>query len=578
MTRGSNKNTNSRNPLAAIFRSQSEFIAEPVLPVSVYVSSAFINVLGLALPLTILHVYDRVLPNKAFNTLTMLVLGLIAAVTLDTVLRIARGQIMNWRAASFAHRQSMDAMARLMSARSSSEQTARASSTISQLRLLGEMADFHGSSARLMLIDIAWAPVFAIVITIIAGPLIAVPLVILVAFIAYISTQTRRLRTIIDEREEIEDRKYDFMLETLQTMQTVKSQAMESLMMRRFERLQSASSHGLQKNVWASQFIGQAGGVFVLIMTLGVVFFGALMVINNALTIGALAACMLLSSQMMQPIMRAIQAWSAIIQNDHRRAEVEKLYEHISANPATIPPVMRYQPDFEPLAVHIRDLAVGGEDRPLVFEKLTAHIAPGEFIGIKGADGSGRSVLLRCVNGEITPQDGLILVGDDVANVSQARISYVGQVPQLFHGTILENLTLFGMHTAEDARWVAELTGLAGEINRLPDGFDTELQGSSSPELSAAFSQLICVARAIVGKPSVLLLDASNSGLDAKTETAFLDMLQRLKGKMTILLVTQRPSILRTTDRILELKDQSGTLVAPDQALTPFQAVSEKAS
>ncbi len=578
MKRDGQTKDNKLNPLAAIFRSQHSAIEEPKLPASVYVSSAFINVLGLALPLTILHVYDRVLPNQAFNTLTMLVFGLITAVILDTVLKIARGEIMGWRAASFAHRQSVDAMARLMSAKASAVQSARASSTISQLRVLTEMADFHGSSARLMLIDIAWAPVFAIVITVIAGPLIAVPIVFLLGFIAYISTQTRQLRKIIDEREAIEERKYDFMLETLQTMQTVKSLAMEPLMMRRFERLQSASSHGLQKNVHASQTIGQAGGLFVLLMTMAVVFFGALMVINNALTIGALAACMLLSSQMMQPIMRSIQAWSAIIQNDHRRAEVEKLYEHIAHHPAHIPPVVRHQPQFEPAAIHIRDLAVGGDDRPVVFQNVTAHIKPGAFIGVKGADGSGRSVLLRCVMGEITPRDGLVLVGDSVAGQSEARISYVGQVPQLFHGTILDNLTLFGTYTAEDARWAAELTGLSGEINRLPDGFDTPLHGSASPELSAAFSQLICVARAIVSKPSVLLLDASNSGLDAKTETAFMNMLQRLKGKMTILLVTPRPSMLRTADQVLELSENTGRLVSPSDALSPFGAVTEKAS
>lgn len=548
------------------------------LPISVYVGSAVINLLGLALPLTILHVYDRVLPNQAFNTLAMLVIGLICVVIMDSVLRVARGAIMGWRAASYGHRESLDAMARLMSSNANSVQNAKASTVISQLQALTDMAEFQGSTARLLLIDIVWVPVFAIVITVIAGPLIAVPVLFLIGFAFYISFQTRRLRNIIDSREQVEERKYDFMLETLQTMQTVKSHAMESLMMRRFERLQSASSLELKQNVLASQSIAQAAGLFAMLMTMGVVFFGALMVIGNSLTIGALAACMLLSSQMMQPIMRALQSSTQIVQNAHKRSEVEKLYAQIADQPATIQPVMRHQPNFAPALVRIEQLAFRGSNDKIVFQNLNLTIAAGQFIGLKGADGSGRSVLLRSIMGELTPTHGQILVNGTPVRQAPGGVSYVGQVPQVFRGTILDNLTLFGTYTADDAKWVADLTGLTPEIHRLPDGFDTQLLGSANPELSTAFSQLICIARAIVSKPAVLLLDASNNGLDAKTETAFSQMLQRLSGEVTIILATQRPSLLRGADVIFELSNKTGRVVPSTPQETSGAPRHEKAS
>ena len=548
------------------------------LPISVYIGSAIINLLGLALPLTILHVYDRVLPNQAFNTLAMLVIGLICVVFLDSLLRVARGAIMGWRAASYGHRESLDAMARLMSSNASHAQNAKASTVISQLQALTDMAEFQGSTARLLLIDIVWVPVFAIVITVIAGPLIAVPALFLVGFVFYISLQTKRLRHIIDSREQVEERKYDFMLETLQTMQTVKSHAMESLMMRRFERLQSASSLELKKNVLASQTIAQAAGLFAMLMTMGVVFFGALMVIGNSLTIGALAACMLLSSQMMQPIMRALQSSTQIVQNAHKQAEVEKLYAQIADHPATIKPVLRHQPDFAPALVRIEQLAFQGSNDQIVFENLNLTIAPGQFVGLKGSDGSGQSVLLRSIMGELTPTHGQILIGGTPVTQAPGGVSYVGQVPQVFRGTILDNLTLFGTYTADDAKWVADLTGLTPEIHRLPDGFDTQLLGSANPELSTAFSQLICIARAIVSKPSVLLLDASNNGLDAKTEIAFSQMLQRLSGEVTIILATQRPSLLRSADVIFELSNKTGTVVPTPPLETSSATRHERAS
>ncbi|MEP1142259.1 MAG: ATP-binding cassette domain-containing protein [Henriciella sp.] len=533
----------------------------PRLPLSVYLSTAFINLMGLALPLTILHVYDRVLPNQAFNTLAMLVFGLIGVVALDSTLRIARGSVMGWRAASYAHRQSMDAMARLMSSKTNTFQTVKASTVISQLQDLIDMAEFQGSSARLLMIDIAWVPFFAIVITLIAGPLILVPVAFLVAFVLYISTQTKRLRGIIEKREGLEERKYDFMLETLQTMQTVKSHAMEPLMMRRFERLQSASSLELKHNVQSSQVIAQAAGLFGTAMTIGVVVTGGLMVIGNSLTIGALAACMLLSSQMMQPIMRALQSSTQIVQNAHKQAEGKKLYDQIADQPADFAPVVRHQPDFTPASLQIQNLGFSGSNGQRILEGINLDIAPGQFVGLKGADGSGRSVLLRCLLGELQPTEGQLSINGVPAAEARAHVSYVGQTPQIFQGSILDNLTLFGTYTADDARWVAELTGLSGEIHRLPQGFDTQLLGSSNPELSTAFSQLICIARAIVSKPSVVLFDAANNGLDAKTETAFAQMLDRLSGKVTIILATQRPSLLRAADGIFALSNKTGTYV-----------------
>ena len=556
----------------------SAMIKASRLPLSVYFGSAFVNFLGLALPLTILHVYDRVLPNQAFDTLAMLVIGLIGVVILDSVLRIGRGAIMGWRAAAYGHNKSMDAMARLMASNARQLQNTKGSTIISQLQSLSDMAEFQGSTARLLLIDIAWVPVFAIVITVIAGPLIAVPTAFLIAFVVYISFQTRRLRKIIDKREEVEERKYDFMLETLQTMQTVKSHAMEPLMMRRFERLQSSSSLELQKNVLSSQTIAQAAGLFALLMTLGVVVFGALMVIGGSLTIGALAACMLLSSQMMQPIMRSLSSWTQIVQNDHKRADVEKLYAQISDQPAIIERVVRHQPEFAPAAISIRELAFHGAKDQVIFEKINLDIASGQFVGLKGADGSGRSVLLRCLMGEVTPAHGEISINGMAPNDARQLISYVGQVPQVFRGSILDNLTLFGTYTAQDAKWVADLSGLSSEIHRLPDGFDTQLLGSSNPELSTAFSQLICIARAVVSKPSVLLLDASNNGLDAKTESSFADMLQHLSGKMTIILATQRPSLLRQADAVFELSNKSGMLMAKSRATTPDLLIHGRAS
>lgn len=578
MKRAEKSNRNGIASLIELIKGKGDHFQEPVLPASVYFSSAIINLLGLGLPLTILHIYDRVLPNQAFSTLTVLVLGLIAVVALDATLRIARGSIMSWHAASFAHRQSMDAMKRVMTTTTGQVSGVRTSSIMNQLRSLSELADFHGSSSRLLLIDVACIPLFGLVMILIAGPLIGVQIAMLVVFFAYIVSRTRSLRSIIETKEGFEDRKYDFILETLQTMQTVKSHAMEPLLLRRFERLQSSSSQELKKNVLASQTIAEAGGLFAMLMAMGIVFFGALMVIGGSLTIGALAACMLLSSQMMQPIMRSIQSWNTITQTAHKREEVGKLYDDVANGSRPISPIVRTQNTFAPATIEMRDLTVEFRDKTAIFESIHCDIPAGQLIGLKGADGSGRSVLMKCINGEIAPTSGTVLVDGKPAQEKLSRVSYVGQVPQLFQGSILDNLSLFGMYTTEDARWIAEASGLANEINKLPDGFDTQLLGTAGAEFSAAVSQLICIARAVVSKPSILLLDDANSGLDAKTEAYLMRMLETLKGQMTVIMATQRPSVLRRADAVYELANQTLTPIDGGGAPNATRGLTRRAS
>ena len=276
--------------------------------------------------------------------------------------------------------------------------------------------------------------------------------------------------------------------------------------------------------------------------------------------------------------MRSLSSWTQIVQNDHKKAEVEKLYAQISDQPAVIERVVRHQPEFAPASISIRDLAFHGTKDRVVFENINLDIASGQFVGMKGADGSGRSVLLRSLMGDIAPTHGEISINGMAPRDARHLISYVGQVPQVFRGSILDNLTLFGTYTAQDAKWVADLSGLSSEIHRLPDGFDTQLLGSANPELSTAFSQLICIARAVVSKPSVLLLDASNNGLDAKTESSFAHMLQHLSGKMTIILATQRPSLLRQADAVFELSNKSGMLMAKSKATSPDLLIHGRAS
>jgi ABC-type multidrug transport system fused ATPase/permease subunit len=163
--------------------------------------------------------------------------------------------------------------------------------------------------------------------------------------------------------------------------------------------------------------------------------------------------------------------------------------------------------------------------------------------------------------------EGEVLIGDD-SNLSGSRgsVRYVGQTPTLFRGTILDNLTLFGELPAKTALMASRIVGLNDEIVRMPQGYDTMLKSAAGRDIPAPTAQRLCIARAIAMRPSVLILDEANTLLDFAGEQRFIEALERLRGKITIIVATHRPSLIRMADQAYEV---AGGGVKPLDRHTP---------
>lgn len=540
------------------------------LPRSVLISSFFINLLGLALPLVILQLLDRVLPNKSLDTLTLLAIGLVAVVFLESILKIARSNVMSWAALKQGYANEVDAVNRILRSRGLEFKRDNEASWIDRLDALGELNNFYGGPARLILLDLPFVVIFFAVIGLVGGPLLLVPLVVIGCFTGYTVYNGRHLKNLLEKRSEQDGRRYDFVVECLKGITAIKSMAMEPSMQRRFERLQGTSAEISYDMIRHNNTMQTVGNLFANVSMVAMVTVGALAIMSGQLSIGALACCSLLSGRVVQPVLRGIAVLSELqnVGNCHKRAE--KLFD--------LP-----EGDFEEKfpqdvkgGIRVKQVVLNRDDgKGRVFDNLNLDVEAGQIIGIRGADGSGRTRFLNAIRGEHALDGGSIHI--DGINVSgpafstvEKSICYVSADAPMFRGSVIDNITMFrrGKYL-EAARAAARLIGLEADIHALPEGYDTLVGEGVANVLSGGMQQRIAIARVLVRTPKILLFDEANRAVDFVSDQTLRAGLASLKGEMTILLVSNRPSLLEISDAVYEM--ENGTLSPVDARGRPIE-------
>lgn len=534
------------------------WISSPGLSRDVVVASIFANVLGLAMPLAILQVYDRVLPNNSTDTLLVLMLGVVVVLIADGVIKIARAAVVGKLGAGFNHQAHTELFRRVLDAEPTQLAKTPISVQVHQLRSLQSISDHYGDQGRLLAIDLPAGGIFLAVLIFIAGPLALVPVTLLGMFMLFALRRNKALQQVVVDRADQDDRKSDFIMEVLAGAKTVKSQGMEALIMRRFERLQKATAKLSARYMRLSGEARDASSLFGTLTTVFVVLFGALMVIHGTFSVGGVAASTLLSGQFVQPFLRAINQLTDMQRLKHDYAQVEELFEL---------PAVASQEEFELKtdgSITLNDVSVDvGEGARTVFSHVDLRIDHGVFVGIRGADGSGKSTLMKLLTGEAKPTSGRVLIGgheyDGIHEQALRKsVAYVDSQSAIFTGTILENITMFGaVSDISHARMAAKLIGLEKEIHLLPKGYETQLGSDLGGKVPTSTLQRICIARALASEPSILVLDEANAQLDQQAEKGLMDALERLKGYLTVIIVSHRPSMLALADRQYELRDRN---------------------
>ncbi len=537
-------------------------------------ASLALNVLSLALPLVILQVYDRILPNQALDTLALLILGLVAVLLIDALFRTARAYITGWNAARLEHALGCRAINRMLACDIGSFEREPPGVHLERLYAIDQLREYHAGQARLVMVDLPFVAVFLGLIWFIGGSLLLIPLSLLLLLGIAGLALGLLLKQSIRTRLQLDDRRYSFIIEALSRIQTVKLLAMEPLLLRRYERLQESGALGTYKTTVLSNQTQSLGALFSSLVMISVAAVGATHVIGGELSIGGLAACTLLAGRSVQPLLRGLSIWTQVQGVTVAKERITQLFTLPSESDDS-----HAAWDALEGTIELKDVSFGYEEDTPLFTGLNVKIAPGEVIGIAGDTGCGKTTLLMLLMGLLRPGQGRVLYdGTDAAEREayslRRQIAFLPQSASLFRGTVLENITMFqGGQRIDEALETAKLVGLHDKIHRLPAGYRTEVGDGAADQLPSGLRQLIVIARALAGRQRVVLFDEANTALDAKADARLKQFLASLKGKTTMVLVSHRPSLLALSDRVFDIK--GGRLVERETGAPLTSAKSE---
>lgn len=529
--------------------------------IDLIIASVFINILALAMPLTLLQVYDRIIPNSAEGTLILLVSGVGVALILEALLRVGRSFVSGWMGARFDHMAGNAAIERLMGANIVDFEQVGTGNHMERYNALSQLREFYAGQAILVMCDLPFAVVYLSGITYLAGYLVLVPIVLIILFAITAGVLGRRLKNSLNTRLMADDRRFSFIIEVLGGVHTVKGLAMEEQMVRRYERLQETCAEAEYNVALNSASAQSAGALFSQLVLFSVVGFGSTFVISGALTVGGLAACTLLAGRSMQPLQKAVGIWTRFQSIQLARDRLRKLFEMDVEKLPGLPdlPPVRGDLDLDSITFTYGKNKDGDLLDPL-FENVNLKIKAGETIGLAGGNASGKSTLLYLMMGVLKPTAGTVRVDDlDLADYDgssiRRQIAYLPQEGVLFNGTLLENITMFRDEKVDDAMDISRLLGLDSVVAHMPQGYDTTVGDGAGEKMPRGFRQRIAIARALVDKPRILLFDEANTSMDGAGDATLKFLLERLKGRVTMVLVTPRPSLLGIADQIYDIID-----------------------
>jgi subfamily B ATP-binding cassette protein HlyB/CyaB len=523
----------------------------------VLVASFFLQLFGLVSPLFFQVVIDKVLVHRGLSTLDVLVVGLLAISLFETVLGILRTYL-------FAHttnRIDVELGARLfhhlLALPMAYFQARRVGDSVARVRELENIRNFLTSSALTLVIDLLFTSVFLAVMFAYSPLLTWIVLGSFPFYIAISAGVTPLFRRRLDEKFRRGAENQAFLVESVTGIETLKAMAVEPQMQGRWEEqlagYVSASFRVLSLGNTASQIVQFVSKV----VTAGILYFGARLVIDGGLSVGELVAFNILAGRVSMPVLRLAQIW----QDFHQaRLSVQRLGDILNttaeptyATARTRLPAIRGNIAFDHVSFRYR---IDGQQ---VLHDVSFDVPAGQVVGIVGPSGSGKSTFAKLVQRLYVPESGRVLVdGMDLAMADPAwlrrQIGVVLQENVLFNRSVRENIALADpAMPMERIVAAAKLAGAHEFILELTEGYDT-IVGERGSTLSGGQRQRIAIARALIADPRILIFDEATSALDYESERIIQHNMKEIARGRTVLVIAHRLSTVRAADRIVTLE------------------------
>jgi len=545
------------------------------LYIQVMAASVFINVFALFSAFYIMVVYDRVIPNNAIESLIALTVGILVIVMFDFLMKVLRGLYTDKASAMVDIEVSDNLFDRISRNEQLINQPAGAISAV--VKEFDSLKDFIASASFVAFVDLPFIVLFLFVLYGIGGPVAAVPAVIVIVVIIAGLLIQPVIRKLSFNAAQDGQSKQSVIVEVLSGMETLKTLPGINLLRDRW--VDSVDRQGITsaKSKFWSQLTANFSQSGQQLSQVGIVVYGVFLIADGTLTMGSLIACVILSGRTLAPLGQV----SNLLGRFNQAVTAYDNFGQLMQQPVKeLGRAHQVRVDKVEGAITITNASLTyPEQKEAVIKQLNLKLYAGEKIAIVGKIGSGKTSILRLVAGLYDASEGSIKIDNhDISHMHpddlRKHVGVVMQTPMLFSGSLKENL-LMGNPNATDEQMIeaAKIANVDEIASNLPDGYET-LLSEGGKQLSGGQRQAICIARAFVGDPKIVIMDEPSSAMDSGSEQQLLKDLQvRLKDK-TLILITHRGTLLSLVDRVVVY--DSGRIVADDSKEKVLQAASKQ--
>ena len=520
------------------------------------------NLFALGLPMFTMNVYDRVVPNQAFDTLWVLASGLFILLLGDFLLRTMRGRFVDLASSRADVKLSAYIMERVLGTRME-QRPVSAGSFAANLRSFESVRDFIGSATVVAFIDLPFAVIFMAVIGWIAWPMLIPLLIGATLLILFALSVQHRMHELAETTYRAGAQRNATLVEGLVGFETVKALGAESPIQNKWEKSAALLARVGTQLRFLSTLATNSSSFVMQLITMCIIVLGVYLIGEKMLTLGGLIACSMLASRAMAPVG---QVAGLLVQYHTAATALTSLNEMMKREierPADANFITRGSLRG---AIEFRDVSFTypGQQTPSL-RNMSFKIQPGEKVALLGRIGCGKTTLQKLILGLYRPSSGAVLIdGIDQRQLDPAelrrQIGYVQQDVMLFYGSLRDNITM-GAPLADDAA-VLKAAGIAGIldlVNTHPQGFDM-LVGERGESLSGGQRQGVAIARAVINDPPIMLLDEPTASMDHSSEEEVKKRLKEFGQGKTMVVISHRTALLDLVDRIIVI--DAGRIVA----------------
>jgi ATP-binding cassette subfamily C protein LapB len=534
------------------------------------IATVVANILTLASVFFTMNVYDRVVPTQAYASLWTLAIGTAIAIVMEFIMRWLKARLVDLGGKKADLAINATLLREVMSIRLENRPQS-VGTFASSMRDFESLRDFFSSASLVVLADMPFVLLFLGMIAMVGGNLAWIPALAVPLLIAQGLWAQKPLMTAMRANMKEAGDKQSVLVESVLNLELLKAHNAESYLQRRWETSNKAGSDSYKEIRSLTNWIMGFTTAVSQMVTVAMVVVGVYMIHANTLTLGGLIASVILAGRAIGPLSGVMSLASRYQQAVQSLETLDGLMkrprDRVVGRTYVVPE--KIAGGLEAQAV---EFGYPGEHAIPVIKRLSIKVDPGQRLALLGRVGSGKSTLLRLMAGLYTPLGGSVrLDGVEMQQIEPAEVrscmGYVGQDPQLFMGTLRENMVLSETWIS-DAKIIEVLKAmnLYELVASHPRGLDMPITEAGGG-LSGGQRQLLSIARMMLRDPQLVFMDEPTANMDGNTEAHVIRVLNEwLKGR-TLMMSTHRPQLLDWADTVAVIEAGQCVLIGPKQEM-----------